>query len=175
MPIIIIGCLFLCCGPTGSVRPHAATVAHHDLAEWWQSEHGVTPVSMMASCPIDPIVGPLYLQGIDGLVCLATDGGGSIVYAYPRSQQTMAAEVTLAHEWGHYVIDVFGWSQSEALADCLAGAYYGDTHGRWDTWWSGWMVPYRVGNLEDGAERTGRERRRDYMRGARGGMSGCLE
>jgi len=172
--LALLFALIVSCGPTGALVPHDG-LAHHRAVSDWAAQYGVPEPQYMASCPSSlPIPGPLYLDALEGVVCLATDSGGSWVYTYPRNQQSMAAEVMLAHEIGHHIIATMDGEQSELAADCIAGAYYGEAHTRLQAWWAGWMVPYRAAS-EAGAGLSLGARRRAWTRGVRGGIQECLE
>lgn len=171
--------LAISCGPTGSYTPHE-DARHVWRITAWGSAHGIPQPTYVAVCESSMVSpGPLYIDALDGMMCLATSEGGSVMYAYPRHQQSMAAEVMLAHEYGHHWLAVTGGEQYETTADCISGAYYATRHTRLAAWWASWMVPYRS---ESRAEESGAghppapgERRRAFMRGVRGGVADCLD
>lgn len=168
----------MACGPTGSYTPADDWQHTQDLNEW-SAQHGIPAPTYIGWCEASrPAPGPLYLDALGGVVCLATSEGGSVVYTYPRSQQSAAAEITLAHEYGHHWLAVLGLPQNELTPDCIAGAFYGSRHSRFASWRASWLVPYRV---ESRAEETSAghpvtpgQRRRSFMDGVRDGVQGCL-
>lgn len=176
-PIIIISWLLVavisCGGPIHEPDPWEAYEGprHEELIAAWWNAHGIESQPIVLHWCHGRGRGPAYNPDTRTICMVLTEG--SWVMQFPRAQMRLAHEATMAHEFGEHVYAT-QLSEHERghdwVADCLAGAYWGDVHGTSSAKWVGFFVWRQIAIV---LEEPDRSRVEPWMLGAREGLGAC--
>ena len=175
VPIVIISMLFVACGPVHHPEPwESLTLPTHEerLRAWWD-DHGIERQPIVLFWCHAKGRGPVYATRMSEICMVTTEG--SWIFMFPKFQMRMAHEATLAHEWGEHVYHTMLAEDGDGLdhdevADCLAGAYWGDSYGRKSARWTAFTVWRQIAIVLGDKDRS---RSEPWMLGAREGLSAC--